>query len=608
MLLRHKLSLGFGALLFITLVIGIQSILQLTTLGESIDVILRENYRSVIACQQMKEALEQIDKGVLLNLLRDTAQDEELIRKNQLAFQTALQVEQNTITLPGEGEKASQLQELFARYQAALRRIGYPAVGSSTRREIYFSDLLPLFQKIKSTADEILQMNQQNMSESNDMARSRAAGARRRMYVLLLSGTVLAIIFILLTGRWILRPIRRLIQSADEIRRGNLDLHFVSESRDEVGQLSEAFDAMAASLREFRRSDQVKLARVQRATQQAFDNLPDAVAVLDLEGKVEAATKSAKDLFGLTPSPVTSKSVVPWMRELHDQALQQRGPVQQNIIQSFVGGDKRYYRPEAIPIMDVQNEPTGVIVLLQDVTQLHEQEEIKRRVIATASHQLKTPLTSIRMAIHLLLDEKVGKLSDKQTELVTAAREDADRLHDILNDLLDTSRISSGRVPMDFHSVSPAALAAEAVEPFQRAAQEKNIALNVDIPFNLPKIEGDSTRLHHVFANLLSNALKYTPGGGRITLSAESDETSVHFSVSDTGQGIPEMYVARVFDPFFRVPDQTKETGAGLGLAIVKEIVEAHGGTIDVESRQGKGSTFTFALRRSDVIPKDGAA
>jgi NtrC-family two-component system sensor histidine kinase KinB len=604
--LRQKLSLGLGGLLLIMLVIGVQSIIHLTKLGGSIDVILRENYRSVIACQQMKEALERMDSGILFKLLGYTQKGEDLIRKNELAFETALHVELNNVTLPGEGEKAARLRELFTQYETAFKNVEDPGAPIAVRRNTYFTQLLPLFEQIKGTADDILDMNQRNMSDANNLARASAAAARKQMYLLLFAGTLVAAGFIFFTGRWILRPINRLIQSADEIRRGNLDLVVHSSSRDEVGHLSEAFNAMAASLREFRRSDQAKLVRIQRATQQAFDSLPDAVAVIDLDGKVEVATEMARNVFGLSPNVPILGLPFGWMSDLYNDALTESRTVQQKtnqkIVQQFINGEERYFRPEAIPILDSDRQPTGVVLVLQDVTQLQQQDEIKRGVISTVSHQLKTPLTSIRMAIHLLLEEKVGALTEKQVELLVAAREDSDRLHSILNSLLDISRIESGRVQMEFRGVSPHSMVLEALEPFRRAAQDQGVTLSVELPGDLPDVQADLTRINHVFSNLLSNAFKYTPPGGNITLSAKADEEWVRFSVADTGRGIPSKYLPRIFEQFFRVPDQGKETGAGLGLAIVKEIVEAHGGAVGVESHEGKGSTFTFTLRRADRI------
>ncbi len=606
--LRQKISLGFGGLLIIILFIGIQSIIQLSRLGESIDVILRENYRSVIACQEMKEALERIDSGVLFSLQGNTPKGHEQIRINEKAFEKALQVELNNITLPSEGGKAALLQKNYSQYKSSLKEVVDSPLPINHRRQTYFDELLPLFDRIKGTANEILQMNQQNMHEANDRARRSAATAKREMVFLLLAGMIIAVGFLFFFGKWVLRPINRLIQSTDEIRKGNLDLVVQSTSHDEIGHLSQAFNDMATSLREFRRSNRSKLFRIQQATQQAFDSLPEAVAVIDPEGKVEVATEAARRFFGLQPNTSIKDLPLEWINGLVGEAFKLARTTEpkdnQTVIQHFIKGEERFFRPEAVPILDSERQPTGVVLVLQDITQIRQQDEIKRGMISTVSHQLKTPLTSIRMAIHLLLEEKVGPLTEQQVDLLLTAREDSDRLHNILNNLLDISRIESGKTKMEFRAVSPNSLQMEALEPFWRAAHDQGVTLLVDIPGELPDVWADPTRIYYVFSNLLSNAFRYTPPGGKITFSARTEEKQVRFSVADTGKGIPAQYLPRIFEQFFRVPGQEKESGAGLGLAIVKEIIEAHGGTVGVESQEGKGSTFIFTLRTVDQTSK----
>lgn len=606
--IRRKLSLGFGGLLVIILIIGVQSIIQLTRLGASIDVILRENYRSVIACQDMKEALERMDSGILFNLLGYPQEGADFISKNESVFEKALQTELNNITLPGEGEKARHLQELFSQYRTIIKTAENPNAPAAARREIYFTQLFPVFQAIKTTAGQILDMNRQNMSDANDWARHQAASSRKVMYVLLAAGAVVAVAFVIFTEKWILRPIHRLIHSAEEIKGGNLDLVVPVESRDEVGRLSEAFNAMAEGLREIRRSDQAKLVRIQDSTQHTFNSLPDAVAVLDLQGRVEVATGSAKTVFGLKPGIQVQSLPLKWLGDLYDNVLQHGRPLgpehDGTAIQHFDRGEERFFRPVVVPILDAEKQPTGVVMTLKDVTEQRHQDDLKRGVISTVSHQLKTPLTSLRMAVHLLLEEKVGPLTEKQAELLVAAREDSDRLHDILNNLLDISRIESGRVQMEFHAVSPQEVVLEAIEPLRIAAKDQGVTLEVELPEDLPQVLADRTRISHVFGNLLSNALKYTPAGGKITVTARAEENGVRFSVADTGNGIPSQYLPRIFEQFFRVPDQGPQAGAGLGLAIVKEIVEAHGGSVSVDSVEGKGSTFSFTLARATQVSK----
>lgn len=606
--IRQKLSLGFGGLLLIILIIGVQSIIQLARLGESIDVILRENYRSVIACQEMKEALERIDSGILFTLLGYSQEGADLIRHNEAVFETALRTELSNITLPGEGEKAHHVQELFEKYRKVLRAAEDPGTPMAERRQLYMRQLFPLFQEVKTTAGQILGMNQQNMSDANDRARGKAASSRKYMYVLLLAGGVVAVGFVVFTEKWILRPIHRLIRSAEEIKSGNLDLVVPVESKDEVGRLSESFNAMAEGLREIRRSDQARLVRIQDSTQHTFNSLPDAVAILDLQGRVEIATESAKTVFGLKPGLQVQSLPLKWLADLYSNALRHARPLEpehsETAIQHFDKGQERFFRPVVVPILDTEKQLTGVVMTLKDVTEQRHQEDLKRGVISTVSHQLKTPLTSMRMAIHLLLEEKVGPLTEKQAELLVAAREDSDRLHNILNNLLDISRIESGRVQMEFHAISPQTLVLEAMEPFRTAAKDQGVTLEVEAPDDLPGVLADKIRINYVFGNLLSNALKYTPAGGQITVCARAEENGVRFSVADTGKGIPSQFLPRIFEQFFRVPDQGSEAGAGLGLAIVKEIVEAHGGKVSVDSVEGKGSTFSFTLRWADPMSK----
>jgi len=411
--------------------------------------------------------------------------------------------------------------------------------------------------------------------------------------------------FMLLAGRWILRPISLLTRSAEDIRKGNLELVVPVESRDEIGRLSEAFNEMAAAVREFRRSDRAKLYRIQRATQAAFNSLPDAIAVVDLDGQVEVATGSAKEIFGLKPNAPLTMLQDGWIGELYREVLQSGRTADARgdnaVVQRFVRGEEHYFRPRGVPILDNEGHPAGVVLLMQDVTLVRQQDEMKRGAISTVSHQLKTPLTSIRMAIHLLLDERVGDLTPKQSELLVVARDDSERLQRIIEDLLDLSRMESGKVKMKIALGNPRSLAMEAVEAFRRDAQDRGLLLTVNVHEDMPYVRADQEQIKHVLSNLLSNALTYTSPGGSVTVSAVADDDVVRFSVSDTGKGIPGPYVCQVFEKFVRVPGEDGEKGAGLGLAIVKEIVEAHGGSVSVKSEEGKGSTFTFSLLRADV-------
>lgn len=603
--LRYKFFFGFGGLLLIILIVGIQSITRLTQLGGSIDVILRENYRSVVACEHMKESAERIDSGALFVLLGEKEKGRDLIEANLPVFAEALQVELDNITLPGEKDRAWRLRDAFWQYKTLLEEFLSDGNASfSVRRELYLNKLLPTFYEIKSIANAIRVMNQRNMTDSNDRAKRLAAKARRHMYELVIAGVIIGFCFILFAGKWIVQPISRLTRSVDEIRKGNLELVVPVTSKDEIGTLSEAFNQMAAAVREFRRSDRVKVYRYQKATQAAFNSLSDAIAVIDLDGQVEVATGPAKDLFGLKPNAPISMLPDRWLNQLYREVIKKGRQIEADgdrcIVQRSVKGVERYFRPRGLPIMGEDGRAAGVVLLLQDITLLRQQDEMKRSVISTVSHQLKTPLTSVEMAIHLLLTEKPGILTPKQGELLDVAREESERLRTIIDDLLDISRIEAGKAKMNIVPVSPAILAQDGIESFRRTAQDRGVLLTADIEPGLPDVSADPMQIGHVFSNLISNALKYTRPGGSITVSVRNADPRVSFSVSDTGRGIPPEYTGRIFEKFVELPGDDSERGAGLGLSIVKEIITAHKGEITVDSTEGEGTTFTFFLPAAD--------
>ena len=602
--IRQKLSLGFGGLLAVIVIIGLESVSLLSELGGSIDVILRENYRSVIASQEMKEALERMDSGMLFTLLGYQKEGLNLITENKAVFLKAMKSELENITIPGEQEKAIHIRNLFNQYEETIESVTQPELPHKVRIEDYFQKVLPLFQSIKTTADEILNMNQLNMSDANQEARVKSQAARQRMSILLVVGVLLAALFMLLTEKWILRPLAGLTLSAQEIKSGNLDLYILSRSRDEIGTLAQAFNEMAAGLRESRRVDRANWSHMKRSTELAFKVLPEAVAIVDKEGVIQIVSDTATEVFGMLPTEKINNPMFRGMVELFNEAISTGRPAELNkdqyLIQRFVNGKEFYFRPKVVPVLDNYRHPTGVIILLTDVTLEREQNEIKRGLVSTVSHQLKTPLTSIRMSLHLLLEEKLGPLSEKQLELLIAAREESDRLHTILERLLSISRIESGKNNMELKSVTPYELVFESVEPFRSSAVDRGLTLEIQLPNDLPEVSADPVMVSQVFANLVSNALKYTSPGGLVRVFAQTTYDFVQFSVSDTGMGIPPQYLKKILEHFFRVPGQTIESGLGLGLSIVQEIVEAHGGTISVESLESEGSVFAFTLRRYD--------
>jgi signal transduction histidine kinase len=251
--------------------------------------------------------------------------------------------------------------------------------------------------------------------------------------------------------------------------------------------------------------------------------------------------------------------------------------------------------PRVIGMRDESGHIFGAAVILQDVTRLRLLDEVKTNLVSTVSHELKTPLTSVRMGLHLLLEERIGTLNSKQTELLLAAREDSERLLRMINDLLDLAKLESGKAALPSELIEPRELVESALEDLQAFVETRGSRLATNIAPDLPKVFVDAQQIAHVFSNFVSNAVKHTPAGEEIVLAAKKQDDVVRFSVIDHGSGIPSKFRAQIFDRFFRVPG-SESSGAGLGLAIAKEIVLAQGGTIGVNSTPGKGSEFYFDL------------
>ena len=350
--IRQKIMIGFGGLLAIIAVVGTLTMVQLGELGKAIDIILQENYRSVVACQDMKESLERIDSGILYILSGKTTEGNRLITDYTVRFREALGVELGNITLPQELEKARQIEAQFKEYIKLIPTVVAQERPLHDRQTAYFSEIQPLFQRIKTLAQDVLLMNQRNMVEANDAARAKADIARHVMLAAIIAASLLAILFSYLVHRWILHPIIRLIESANEIRRGNLDLVLENGARDEIGRLSESFNEMAAALRLVRKEDRVNLLRTKRATEEVFKALPGGVAVLDLEGKVEISTETADQHFGLKPGVLVGDLGFDWLPPMVHKALAENEFAESDpkTIQQFIDNREYFFQPVAVPI------------------------------------------------------------------------------------------------------------------------------------------------------------------------------------------------------------------------------------------------------------------
>ena len=628
--LRQKLSFGFGGLLAILLVVSALGIAVLTQYREALDKFFLENWRSMEYGQNMVDSLENLNdiakpisgaghdptsaelQAAILSAGDKNAADHPLGN-----FDQNCTAENNNITLPGEHEIAEHLTKLWKgetiegaplpgdSYRTLFLKLLDPNTTGPARSQTYAS-LMSLSPSLKSSAQAVIRLNLDNMKPIDGLAKQKADRATHLMILLAVVGVGLAILLTLVVGRSILLPIMAVTGSIREIEQGNLDLVVQVKSRDELHQLAEAFNSMAAKLREFRRTNRAKLVRTERTTQLAVNSLPDAISIIGPDGSVELSNDAAQKLFQLRPGVRISEMREHRLGEIYREVAEAERPSAPRGYESAIevfdqGGQVKYFLPHAVPISDSEKHLLGVTLVLADVTNLRRLDEMKSSLLSVVSHELKTPLTSIRMAVHLLLEERVGSLTSKQTELLLAAREDSDRLERIIQDLLDIGRLESGKVEMELQPRPAERLVSEAVTRVERSFHDHGLTLEVDVPAETPPVLADPARIDHVFSNLLTNAMKFTAPGGRVRVFAETEPAAVRFVVEDSGIGIPTEALPRVFDRFFRVPRANQPSGAGLGLAIAKEIVEAHGGQIAVQSTEGQGSKFSFTLQRADL-------
>jgi two-component system, NtrC family, sensor histidine kinase KinB len=641
MTFRRRIIAAMIPLIVLLVMLGATGGFLINQLGKQIDKILRENYDTVVYMRDLNEALERIDSSFQFALAGKEKQARDQYQANWASYQESLRREAHNITIhPREDELVKSLADLSQRYQ----RLGETFFESpaADRSELYFGKgkenpefgaglptpprtetdghfgvarsetghyetspgLYDCFRQIKAVSGDILRLNEKNMFDVNDATKMLARRSLLWYGGGLACGIVLAAFLMASTIRTIVAPVRAVTESATAIGAGNLDQVVPIMSDDELGRLAAAFNTMARQLREFRQSHKAQLIRAQRTSQATIDSFPEPVLVVDWERRVEMANPAARRLFGLPQRESGNGPLPVWeppdaLREPLAAALrEQREYVPEGFDKVIVlhqGEEHHSYLPRVLPIRDA-SATLGAAVLLENVTRFRLLDEVKTNMVATVSHELKTPLTSIRLVIHLLLEEQAGPLQPKQLELLIDARDNAERLLTMINNLLDLARLERGSGQLTLEAESPAALLRAAYEAFLPRARDRGVELVLEKPECPEKVLVDRDRLEHALQNLLDNALAHTPQGGRITLAAEPADDGLVLSVSDTGSGIPAEYLPHVFERHFRVPGDMAPGGTGLGLAIVREIATAHGGTVECRSTPGKRTVFCMKL------------
>ena len=406
-----------------------------------------------------------------------------------------------------------------------------------------------------------------------------------------LVGVVLAAALAVLIAERTTQPVRRLTQAAEDMAGGRLDRRVFISSRDEIGILARALNKTAQILQD----TIVSLADEQSHLQAILEQMADGVLITDDAGRVSLVNPAAVRLLGTTQEMALDRSFAQVVRDHRLIELWEECRARHCAQSRIVEMENQQVFLQAIITPFPQERASSYLVILQDLTSLRRLETVRRDFISNISHELRTPLAGLKALVDTLRD---GAMDDPPAaeRFLNRIEVEVDSMTQMVEELLELSRIESGQVPVEMGAVDIASVVAHAAERLRPQAERAALRLFVDLPAALPLVQADAIRIRQVVTTLVHNAIKFTPAGGEVHVSAVAGPSDVIVSVRDTGVGIPRGDLPRIFERFYKADRARSGGGTGLGLAISKHIIQAHGGRLWVDSTEGHGSTFHFAL------------
>lgn len=557
MKLKTKLSLGLSFLFTVILIFGVLGIFYINRLSNDAAKVLKNNHESLVFCNDMLKALEKMPG--------ETATTD---------FNENLKKQEANITEPGELEATRELRTNFTELLAA------PADSSN-------------YPQIRMGLQIINDLNQNAILKKNSIVQKTAEDAKLWLAVIFTILLLITLTFIINFPSVLSNPITKLTEGITEIAGKNYGKRIYLKQKDEFGELANAFNSMAEKLDEYESSNLAQLRFEKSRIETIINQMKDGIIGFDGKRKILFLNAVAEKLLGVKEADVLGKysADIAVHNDLMRTLLQ--GEVKKEL-KIYADSKESYFNKDVLNVMN-NSEVIGQVIVLKNITPFHELNEAKTNFIATVSHELKTPISSIKMSAQLLSDNRVGNLNEEQTELIKSISDDSERLLKITSELLNMSQVETGNIQLKLQPVQPSAIIQQAIEAVQFKAQQKQVTLKVDADNNLPMVSADQEKTAWVLINFLTNAIKYSPESGTVEVNATRKNNQVEFIVKDFGKGIEDKYLPKIFDRYFKVPGSSK-TGTGLGLAISKEFIEAQGGTIGVQSEIGTGSGFSFLL------------
>lgn len=584
MTIKAKISLGLGFMFAIILGLGGLGAYYLHELADDSQAILKDNYSSLQYTSDMQKAL------------LDRATDPDALHR----FNENLIKQETNVTEEGEQELTTALRRDFNR----LKTI--PADSAALKR-------------LQSALLQLDDINRQAMFRKNGTAEKTATDA---LLLLAVVGTICFLIvfsFIINFPSYIARPVRELTRGIREITSRNFEerLHF--RSSDEFGELARSFNSMAQKLDEYEHSNLAKLLFEKKRIDTLIQLMSDGIIGLDENKKILFANPVACRLLGIDEAKLVGRyapdvaSVNDLLRTLIQDLMAEHWteapsqPTYNGLLKIYDPGldgagkesffNKQIHAVTVVPTGDGELRPAGWVIMLENITPFKELDQAKTNFIATVSHELKTPISSIKLSLKLLEDSRIGELNVEQKQLIGHVRDDAERLLSITSELVNMAQVESGQIQLKIENVAPMDIVRYATRALQVSASQKNVHFAIHAPADLPTVKADPDKASWVLINFLSNAVRHSPEENKIDVSVSSLGKQVEFEVRDYGAGVRPEHRDRIFDRYFRAPGNNgQSSGTGLGLAISKEFIESMGGEIGLRTDPEAGAVFFFRL------------
>lgn len=580
MKIKTKLRLGFGFLFVVVIFFGAISLFYMNKISLSSKVILKDNYETLNYTSNMRAVLDEHPLP--------------LSESAKKSFENYLELEGKNITEKGEGEAVAALRK-------AYESIKSPAVSLVEKQKAVT--------KLRATLRLIDKLNMDAIVGKNDAAQK--AIEKAAMYVIFAASICFLILFSFIVNfpGFVANPLREFSEAIREISRKNYKQRLEFKGSDEFSELAISFNTMAQELNKWENSNLSKIQSEKLRIEAIIEQMQDAIIGLNEKKEILFFNKVAGELLNLSGEAVVGQNAEVLMKknDLLNRILQDQQS--DKAMKIYADNKESYFQLErreiTVPNYDGQSDvamnqtakAAGEVYILKNITQFKELDEAKTNFIATVSHELKTPISSIKMSLKLMDDERVGAMNVEQKELVQHIREDCGRLLKITSELLDLAQVETGNLQLNFVKSDPRKIAIYAMDSVRFQAEQKNIELELISRNNLPKVNVDVEKTAWVLVNFLSNALRYSSEKSKVQIQIIEKGEEIEFSVRDFGKGIEEIYQKRLFDKYFQVPtDGNNKSGSGLGLAISKDFIEAESGKIWVESALGEGSKFCFSL------------